>query len=94
MWDVHLKYTEQTSKNHVQETFRFRGRWSKGCKGAQHPLLEDCFKRVYGLGLHMGGCQDYGPFLGTLNIRGRIIIGNQKGTIILTTTHIRDPSII
>ena len=35
----------------------------------------------------MGGCQNYGPFLGTLNIRGRIIIGIQKGTIILTTTH-------
>ena len=30
---------------------------------------------------HMGGCQNYGPFLGTLN---RI----QKGTIILTTTRI------
>ena len=27
------------------------------------------------------------PFWGTLNIRGRIIIGTQKGTIILTTTH-------
>ena len=37
---------------------------------------------------HMGGCQNYGFFLGTLNIRGRIIIGTQKGTIILTTTHI------
>ena len=36
----------------------------------------------------MGGCQNYGPFLGTLNIKGRIIIGTQKGTIILTTTHI------
>ena len=36
----------------------------------------------------MGGCQNYGPFLGTLNIRGRIIIGTQKGTIISTTTHI------
>ena len=36
----------------------------------------------------MGGCQNYGPLLGTLNIRGRIIIGTQKGTIILTTTHI------
>ena len=35
----------------------------------------------------MGGCQNYGPFLGTLNIRCRIIIGTQKGTIILTTTH-------
>ena len=41
-------------------------------------------------GPHMGGCQNYGPFLGTLNIRGRIIIGIQKGTIILTTKHIRE----
>ena len=37
---------------------------------------------------HMAGCQNYGPFLGTLNIRGRIIVGTQIGTIILTTTHI------
>ena len=36
----------------------------------------------------MGGNQNYGPLLGTLNIRCRIIIGIQKGTIILTTTHI------
>ena len=35
----------------------------------------------------MGGCQNYGPFLGTLNNRCRGIIGTQKGTIILTTTH-------
>ena len=35
----------------------------------------------------MGGCQNYGPFWGTLNIWCRIIIGTQKGTIILTTTH-------
>ena len=38
---------------------------------------------------HMGGCLDYGPFLGTLNIRCLIIINRDpKGTIILTTTHI------
>ena len=37
----------------------------------------------------MGSCQNYGPFLGTLNIRGRKRIGIQKGTILLTTTHIR-----
>ena len=36
----------------------------------------------------MGGCQNYGPFLGTLNIRCRTIMGTQKGTIILTTTHV------
>ena len=28
------------------------------------------------------------PFLGTLNIKCRIIVGIQQGTIILTTTHI------
>ena len=37
---------------------------------------------------HMDGCQNYAAFLGTLNIRCRIIIGIQQGTIILTTTHI------
>ena len=37
---------------------------------------------------YMDGCQNYDPFLGTLNIRCRIITGIQKGTIILTTTHI------
>ena len=36
----------------------------------------------------MGGCQNYGPFLGTLNMRCRIVIGIQKGPIILTTTRI------
>ena len=40
---------------------------------------------------YMGGCQNYGPFLGTLNTRCRIIIGFQKGTVILTTTHIPRP---
>ena len=36
----------------------------------------------------MGSCQNYGPFWGTLNSRCRIILGTQKGTIILRTTHI------
>ena len=35
-----------------------------------------------------GGWSNYGPFLGTLNIRCRIKIGTQKGTIILTTAHV------
>ena len=38
--------------------------------------------------IYMGSCQNYGPFLGTLNSRCRTILGTQKGTIILTTTHI------
>ena len=38
--------------------------------------------------LYMGGCQNYDPFLGTLNIRCRIRLGIQKGTVVLTTTHL------
>ena len=38
--------------------------------------------------IDVGGCQNYGPLLGTLFMRCRIIIGIQKGTIILTTTHV------
>ena len=48
------------------------------------------------LGLHeLGVCgvegfrfRVEGPFLGTLHIRCRIIIGIRKGTIILMTTHV------
>ena len=36
---------------------------------------------------HMGGFQNYGPLLGPLDTRCRIILRPQKGTIILTTTH-------
>ena len=36
----------------------------------------------------MGSCQKKGSlFWGTLNIRCRIILGTQKGTLISTTTH-------
>ena len=38
---------------------------------------------------HVGGCQNYDPFWGTRNIRCRMIMGIQKGTIILTTTHVK-----
>ena len=37
---------------------------------------------------HLGGWQNEGPFLGTLNIRCRTILGTQKETLILTTTHL------
>ena len=33
----------------------------------------------------MGSCQNYGPFLGTLNNRCRTILGTQQGTTILTS---------
>ena len=35
----------------------------------------------------MGGCQNHDPFLSTLTTSCRIIAGMQKGTIILTTSH-------
>ena len=38
--------------------------------------------------IYMCGCQNYGPFLGTLNIRCRIIIGIEKATIVLGNPHI------
>ena len=38
--------------------------------------------------VHLGGCQNSDPFWGTLNIRCRILIEIQKGTIILTTIHL------
>ena len=56
---------------------------------------------------YVGGCQNYDSFLGTLvfcracsarcaclNFRCHIRIGIQKGTIILTTTHIQNPCVV
>ena len=43
---------------------------------------------------YMGGCPNYDPFLGALNIRCHIFIGIRKGTIILTTTHIATWSLL
>ena len=37
----------------------------------------------------MGGCQNYGPFLGPYYNTAPIIQGTQNGTLILTTTHMR-----
>ena len=41
----------------------------------------------------MGGCQNSGSRLGPLNTRCRIILRTQKGTIILTTTHMVEEEI-
>ena len=62
----------------------FRAWWHGGFEKVVVPR-EDSTRalRIY----HMGSCPNYGPFSGTLNNRCRIIIGTQKGTIILTTTH-------
>ena len=37
--------------------------------------------------MHMGGYQNYSPFLGPLNTWCRIILRTQKRTIILTPSH-------
>ena len=51
---------------------------------SRQPAFCHCF-RVW---VHdVGGCQNYGPLLGTLNIRCRTILRTQKGTLMLTTTH-------
>ena len=54
----------------------------------KHNMCYCCSATYRMLDTHLGGCQNYGPFLGTLNIRGRNIIGTQKRTIILTTSHL------
>ena len=42
----------------------------------------------------MGGCQNYGPFLGPQYYTAPSIEGTQKGTIILITTHIHQNDIV
>ena len=45
------------------------------------PLVTACFRVTH------GWLSNYGPFLGTPNIRCRSTIRTEKGTLILTTTH-------
>ena len=42
--------------------------------------------------MYIGGCQNYGPLLGPLNTRCRIILRTQTGTMILATTHMHHGS--
>ena len=68
-----------------------RKRWPFGLNGLDVPFRSSGASSLglngFGpwLGHHSGGCQNNDPFWGTLNIRCRIRIGIQKGTIILTT---------
>ena len=57
------------------ELFKILGLGALGCN-RHHTVLQ------------VGGSQNYGPFLGTLNNRCRIMIGTQTGAIILTTTQV------
>ena len=57
------------------------------CSARPRPLRDQLFspnKRQ----LHVGGCQNYGPFLGPLNTRCCIISRTPRGTIILITIHV------
>ena len=51
------------------------------------PALGGDLKRTCSWG-RVGGCQNYGPLLDPLTTRCRVILRTQKGTMILTTTHI------
>ena len=53
------------------------------CMGPYMALMGSSYGII---GLNMGGCQNYGPLLGPLNTNP-IVLRTQKGTIILTTTH-------
>ena len=50
--------------------------------GIMEKKMETTIMGYIGIIGYMGGCQNYGPFLDPLNIRCRIIIGIQKGTIL------------
>ena len=63
---------------------------TKQGRGLAHFRVLREFLGRFGVGWHMGGCQNYDPFWGTLNIRCRSIVGIQKGTRILRTTHVFD----
>ena len=59
-----------------------------GGKGVGKVQVEDmAARRTFRPPQYMGDCQNYGPFLGP-KFRPRIIIGTQKGTIILTIPQI------
>ena len=58
-----------------------------GCIGIMEKKMETTIV-YWGYIGYMGSCQNYGPFLGTLNIRCRTIMGTPKETIILTTTQV------
>ena len=52
--------------------------------------LQRCLQHDLRSRNYVGGCQNSDLFLGTIkNLRCHIILGIQKGTIILTTTHVK-----
>ena len=90
----HIRSWRTGGLRFLQSTTRTCGFESIGLNSADGccEILRLCrFSSSRSSGRHMGGCQNYGPFLGTLNNRCRIIIGTQRGTLILTTTHIQKP---
>ena len=82
---VRTMLVETTGQLWVGATsFKFSEAPCSPCREWQARLRQKLVMQVL---IHMGGCQNYGPSLGPLNTRCRII-STQKGTIVLTTTHI------
>ena len=55
--------------------------------GIMEKEMETTIMGYIGIIGYMGGCQNYGFFLGPYYNTARSIKGTQEGTIILTTTH-------
>ena len=62
--------------------------WSRLLQDCVHQARQSSSISYSSFGPHVGGCENYDPLLGTLNMKCRIIIRIQKGTTILTTTDI------
>ena len=65
--------------------FRVTLRFERVFRQTLYNLLPTC---VLTHATHVSGCQNHGPLLGPLATRCRIMVRTQKGTIILTTTHV------
>ena len=59
---------------------------SSFCQGSWPCVGDQAYLELRGF--DVGGCQNYGTFLGPPNPRCRIILRTKKRTIILTTNHV------
>ena len=71
----------------------------QGCRTPQRRTRHGRSSMILGVqsstklgGSYGGDCQNYGPLLGAVDTRCRTILRTQKGTIILTTTHVNLPA--
>ena len=94
--DINILHTLCSPETRWLQTCLLRPCFSFAAKGAPlgrpsgSPLAAGHAKsapRALRFSKYMGGCQNYGPLLGLLKTRCRIILRTQKGTILLTTTY-------